>query len=207
MSSRSLQPFETPLVGMNLIEASAGTGKTWAISALYLRLILESDLRVPNILVVTYTRAATGELKERLRDAIVRAIAAFTKGDAGNDTLVTPLLGRISDSGLAVRKLRRALADFDQAAVFTIHGFCERVLSDSAFQSAVSFDTEVIADEQSLLGEVIDDLWRRDIYPADPYWVDWLAEYRGLKTSDDLDRKSTRLNSSHVRTSRMPSSA
>ena len=188
MSSRSLQPFETPLVGMNLIEASAGTGKTWAISALYLRLILESDLRVPNILVVTYTRAATGELKERLRDAIVRAIAAFTKGDAGNDTLVTPLLGRISDSGLAVRKLRRALADFDQAAVFTIHGFCERVLSDSAFQSAVSFDTEVIADEQSLLGEVIDDLWRRDIYPADPYWVDWLAEYRGLKTSDDLLR-------------------
>ena len=92
MSSRPLNPFTVPLEGVNLVEAAAGTGKTWTITALYLRLLLEQDLPVARILVVTYTRAATGELRQRLRDALVRALEAFCSGDAGTDPLVAPLL-------------------------------------------------------------------------------------------------------------------
>ena len=94
MRATALQPFEVPLSGVSLVEAAAGTGKTWSISALYLRLVLESDTAVPNILVVTYTRAATGELKERLRTALTQAIAAFEDDTAGDDPLLAPLLLR-----------------------------------------------------------------------------------------------------------------
>ena len=186
MSVTALQPFEVPLRGVSLVEAAAGTGKTWTISALYLRLVLESDAAVPNILVVTYTRAATGELKERLRTALTQAIAAFEDDSAVDDPLLAPLLLRYPDRKKSLLKLRSAVAEFDQAAIFTIHSFCERVLSDSAFQSAMTLDNELLLDEESLRAEVLDDLWRRDIYPAGPIWTGWLAAQKKLKTADDL---------------------
>ncbi|SVD01730.1 uncharacterized protein METZ01_LOCUS354584, partial [marine metagenome] len=105
---------------------------------------------VAKILVVTYTRAATGELRQRLRDALVRSLEAFSSGDAGADPLVGPLLAAGYDASACVLKLRRAVADFDQAAVFTIHAFCERVLSDSAFQSGMALDTELMPNDESL---------------------------------------------------------
>ena len=188
MNAPLLDPFSAPLQGVNLVEAAAGTGKTWTITALYLRLLLEADLNVGNILVVTYTRAATGELRQRLRDALSKALDAFSgagEGD-GNDPLIGPLLSRYPDHRACVLKLRRAIADFDQAGVFTIHGFCERVLGDSAFQSAIALETQVLADQQSLLGEVVDDLWRTEIYPASHTWVNWLASIKQLRSADDL---------------------
>ncbi len=94
MSAQSLDPFSTPLHGVNLVEAAAGTGKTWTITALFLRLLLEGDLSVGNILVVTYTRAATGELRQRLREALSKALAAFAGEGNESDPLVGPLLSR-----------------------------------------------------------------------------------------------------------------
>ena len=181
-----LDPFEVTLRGSHLIEAAAGTGKTWTIAALYLRLILEADVLVPNVLVVTYTRAATGELKQRLREALETAVAAFKNKDAKDHPLISPLLARSVTPNEDLRKLQRALAYFDQAAVFTIHGFCERVLSDYAFQSAGAFETERLADEQALFSEVVDDLWRTEMYSASRSWSSWLAAYKGLRHSDDL---------------------
>ena len=189
MSSRPLNPFTVPLEGVNLVEAAAGTGKTWTITALYLRLLLEQDLPVARILVVTYTRAATGELRQRLRDALVRALEAFCSGDAGTDPLVAPLLTAGYDASACVLKLRRAVADFDQAGVFTIHAFCERVLSDSAFQSGMALDTELMPNDESLLAEVTDDLWRKEIYPASPCWVNWLSSNEKLRSADDLRQR------------------
>ncbi|HIE76041.1 MAG TPA: hypothetical protein EYP93_07585, partial [Gammaproteobacteria bacterium] len=110
-------------------------------TALYLRLLLEGEMQVGQILVVTYTRAATGELRQRLRGALTKALNAFGGKDDGDDPLVGPLLLRYPDHHACALKLRRAIADFDQAGVFTIHGFCERVLGDSAFQSAIAFET------------------------------------------------------------------
>ena len=189
MSVRPLDPFAVPLKGVNLVEAAAGTGKTWTITALYLRLLLEQDLPVARILVVTYTRAATGELRQRLRDALVRSLEAFSSGDAGADPLVGPLLAAGYDASACVLKLRRAVADFDQAAVFTIHAFCERVLSDSAFQSGMALDTELMPNDESLLAEVTDDLWRKEIYPASACWVNWLSGTENLHSADDLRQR------------------
>ena len=186
MIARSLDPFTVALQGINLVEAAAGTGKTWTITALYLRLLLEGEMQVGQILVVTYTRAATGELRQRLRGALTKALNAFGGKDDEDDPLVGPLLLRYPDHHACALKLRRAIADFDQAGVFTIHGFCERVLGDSAFQSAIAFETEVLADERALLGEVVDDLWRREIYPGSHTWVGWLASHKQLRSANDL---------------------
>ena len=92
MSARPLDPFGVVLQGVNLVEAAAGTGKTWTITVLYLRLLLERDLPVARILVVTYTRAATGELRQRLRDALVAALEAFERPTVCTDPMIAPLL-------------------------------------------------------------------------------------------------------------------
>ena len=107
---------------MNLVEAAAGTGKTWAITSLYLRLLLEHRLTVANVLVVTYTRAATRELRVRIRKRLRQALNAFESGFVNGDAVLQAQLENCADHTQAVGYLRRALADFDEAAIFTIHG-------------------------------------------------------------------------------------
>ena len=165
MDSRSVA-----LSGSNLVEAAAGTGKTWTIATLYLRLVLEKDLDVGNILVVTYTHAATRELRQRIRSRLVDALEAYRRGETGEDPLGT---GQ-PDAGQALKRLQRAVVDFDEAAIFTIHGFCRRALAESAFESALPFESELLTDEREFLGQVVDDFWRREMYPASILWVDWL---------------------------------
>ena len=91
MNPKPLDPFDAPLEGMNLIEAAAGTGKTWTIIALYLRLLLEQELSVRNILVVTYTRAATRELHQRIRKSLGQALSSFESGECFEDPLLKEL--------------------------------------------------------------------------------------------------------------------
>jgi exodeoxyribonuclease V beta subunit len=143
-----------PLSGTNLIEASAGTGKTYTLAELYLRLVLEQNLTVDKILVVTYTRAATEELRDRLRQKLVDARDA--------------LLETQSENKRDFHKLNLAIQSFDQAAIFTIHGFCQRVLTDFAFESGLRFDVELIGDEREILQAATDDFWRREISQSDP---------------------------------------
>ncbi len=170
---------------MNLVEAAAGTGKTWAITSIYLRLLLEHHLTVANVLVVTYTRAATRELRGRIRERLRQALDAFESGLVNDDPVLQAQLENCGDHTQAAGDLRRALADFDEAAIFTIHGFCQRVLADSAFESAMPFESELLVDESEVLAEVINDFWRREIYPAGRLWVSWLQN-RGVSTPDDL---------------------
>ena len=165
-----MDSYTVPLTGSNLVEAAAGTGKTWTIAALYLRLVLEKDIAVGNILVVTYTHAATRELRQRIRSRLVEALQVCRQGNAGVD----PLFAAHSDMDLVLRRLQRAVVDFDEAAIFTIHGFCRRVLAESAFESALPFESELLTDEREILVEVVDDFWRRELYPAGILWVDWL---------------------------------
>ena len=131
--TRHFDLLSNPLEGTNLTEASAGTGKTYTIAGLFLRLILEKHLAVNNILVVTFTEAATEELKERIRDKLTEAIEAFTKGRS-EDTLLNELVKRCGNSKEALRSLRDAVRNFDQAAIFTIHGFCRKMLQENALQ-------------------------------------------------------------------------
>jgi exodeoxyribonuclease V beta subunit len=166
MSIRLLEHLTVPLEGMNLIEASAGTGKTWAIASLYLRMLLEKGLRPEELLVVTYTEAATQELRSRIRDRIREALEVM-RGAAPADPFLEGLRNRSSRSGrieVDSSRLESALTAFDTAAILTIHGFCLRALQDHAFESGALYDTALAADRNPLLREVADDFWRRRFF-------------------------------------------
>ncbi|MCB1858336.1 MAG: exodeoxyribonuclease V subunit beta [Gammaproteobacteria bacterium] len=165
--------FETPLEGLNLVEASAGTGKTYTISGLYLRLVVELGLSVDKILVVTYTKAATAELRERIRRLLVDANSALENGST-TEKIGSELIRRCADRRLACRRLQLAILDFDRANISTIHGFCQRMLADHAFESGAPFDTEILADQRRLVQEVVDDFWRLRVQDLAPGLIDYL---------------------------------
>jgi exodeoxyribonuclease V beta subunit len=166
--------LNSPLEGRNLIEASAGTGKTHAISRIFLRLLLEKPIELNKILAVTFTEAATEELRRRIRLIIVEAKQAFETGKT-EDPLLAGLLARC-DTTQAIDRLHFALRDFDTVAVFTVHGFCSRVLYDNAFECNQTFDAEVITDQADLFQEVVDDFWRRHFLQASPLFVAYALE-------------------------------
>ena len=147
-----LDVAQVALDGTVAIEASAGTGKTHTITRLYLRLVVEKALPVDRILVVTYTVAATAELRSRIRD-LLASVAGGLAGRGLEDELVATLVARVGRE-LARRRVEDALRGFDQAAIFTIHGFCQRVLAEKAFESAMPFRSELLADETDLLREI-----------------------------------------------------
>ena len=164
-----LDVFRCDLDGINLIEASAGTGKTWNICGLYLRLLLERGLDVQQILVVTFTNAATAELRERIRTRIVETRDYLVSGIApGGDPFVPTLVNelaerqKIAEEDL-IRRLDLALRTFDEASIFTIHGFCQRALGDNPFAAGLPMAMELIQDDSDLLMESVHDFWRRHI--------------------------------------------
>lgn len=167
--------IQTPLrPGRTLIEASAGTGKTYTIAAIVLRLIVEKDLLIREILVTTYTELATAELRDRIRRLVRAAFLAFqgtgTAQDEPNE-LIAALLERAGDRNLAASRLNFALQTFDEAPIYTIHGFCQRMLKEHAFESGGLFDAELIMDQTHILREIVDDFWRSHFYERDPVLV------------------------------------
>jgi len=164
-----MQPFnlsQCPLMGVNLIEASAGTGKTHALAGLYLRLIIENKLAPKHILVITFTKAATAELKNRIRKMLHRARQAFQTGSS-TDELLQSLLEKYTaeeQRKSILRQLTRVLANYDETAIYTIHGFCDRILRENAFESGIMFDAEIIANQQHIEEEFAADYWRRNFY-------------------------------------------
>ncbi|HHE32713.1 MAG TPA: exodeoxyribonuclease V subunit beta [Chlorobaculum parvum] len=167
MTIRILDHAAVPLSGMNLIEASAGTGKTYAIASLYLRLLIERELRPEQILVVTFTEAATRELRSRIRRRICEALDVM-RGEPTEDDFLVELVDRADATAgsteQAATLLEAALAEFDMASIFTIHGFCLRALQDHAFESGALYDTELIDDQSALARQVIDDFWRERFF-------------------------------------------
>jgi exodeoxyribonuclease V beta subunit len=188
--SRLLDALTFPLHGSRLIEASAGTGKTYTIAALYLRLVLGHGSRAdedtgglwdrpeeasayarpllpPEILVMTFTRAATRELSNRVRERLVQA-AAYFRGEAEQDD---PYLDALADSyddagrERAAHRLVLAAETMDEAAIFTIDAWCQRMLREHAFDSGSLFDEELVSDERALFEDAAHDYWRQQVYP------------------------------------------
>jgi len=159
--------IDYPLSGVHLIEASAGTGKTYTISALLVRLLLERELAVRQILVVTYTKAATEDLRLRVRQMVGNCLQAFVAGK-GQDDFQRSLLAKVGNHDQARLRLLSALQDFDEAAIFTIHAFCQRMLRENSLESEALFDTELVPDVDDLLHEIAADFWRlqMDRFPA-----------------------------------------
>lgn len=171
MSYRELDIAQVPLDGTTLIEASAGTGKTYAIANLFLRLVLEEELEVRRILVVTFTEAATKELRDRIRRNLSLARHTLGKPEACRDSTVARIMATVLASKSeerAAKLLRRAVISFDEASIFTIHGFCKRVLDENAFESGIMFDTELVTDQAALVQDITDDFWRRNFSDATP---------------------------------------
>ncbi len=164
-----------PLEGTNLTEASAGTGKTFAITGLFIRLILEKKLSVSEILVVTFTEAATEELKDRIRSRLRAGIEAFTTGHS-EDAFLDELVKKYGNSQAAAGRLKEAVRAFDQAAIFTIHGFCRRMLHENAFESGSLFDTELVTDGDVLKAEIVADFWRKHFYNASPLFIRYAVD-------------------------------
>lgn len=179
--SDPLHPLRMPLRGCHLIEASAGTGKTFTIAMLYVRLVLGHGttdtahgrpLTPPEILVVTFTEAATQELRDRIRARLSQAATYFRIDPAqitapdGEDLLhelrsqYTP-----ADWPTCARKLEVAAEWMDEAAVSTIHGWCNRMLHEHAFDSLSLFNQTLETDPSDLRSEVVRDYWRRFYYP------------------------------------------
>ncbi|MDJ0765404.1 MAG: exodeoxyribonuclease V subunit beta [Myxococcota bacterium] len=169
--SKPRNALDIPLKGINLIEASAGTGKTYTLTTLVLRLIAETDLPIEKILVVTFTEAAAAELKVRVRARLKDALKALSQ-DWSTDELIGRYQKGRSDEILRIEgRIARALRDFDAARISTIHGFCKRMLEENAFESSVPFDSELIEDESALVEEIARDFWAKETYDSEPIFV------------------------------------
>jgi exodeoxyribonuclease V beta subunit len=165
------EPFDVcgPLpTGVTVLEASAGTGKTWTIAALAARYVAEGT-PLKELLLVTFTRMATGELRDRVRERLVSTEQALDRVLAGEEPADDPLVRLLASEDVARRhdNLARALADFDAATVATIHGFCQEVLGSLGI--AADVDGEFVEDVADLRDEVVDDLYvRRFLREAQP---------------------------------------
>lgn len=155
---KNLVAHEIGLTGKHLIEASAGTGKTYNITRIYLRLLLERRLTVQQILVMTFTKDATEELRGRI-DSFIREAINNWSSLIVEDEYFTAIASQI-DEIEALTLLKTALLFIDEAAIFTIHGFCKRVLNQHAFASGVSFNALMEANSQDLELEACQDWYR-----------------------------------------------
>ena len=182
---RKLDPLTLPLRGSQLIEASAGTGKTFTLALLYVRLVLGhrtaeeplgEGIMPPHLLVVTFTEAATKELRDRIRARLTEAAALFAVPPKTVDTAEKakdPLVHLRNacppaDWPACRRKLLLAAEWMDEAAVSTIHGWCNRMLSEHAFDSGSLFRQTLETNQTDLLDNVVRDYWRTFVYPLPP---------------------------------------
>ena len=178
-------PFEVcgdlPTRGMTLLQASAGTGKTFTIAALTTRYVAEAGLPIDRLLVITFTRMATGELRERVRDRLVRAhdgLADILAGGPGHDD--DELVRHLADAlrpevELRCARLAKAIADFDAATIETTHGFCLQVLYGLGTAGDVDREVTLVEDVSDVLKEVVDDLYLRR-FAGTPNLIDFTRD-------------------------------
>lgn len=176
---QALNPLTMPLRGRQVIEASAGTGKTWTLAALYVRLVLGHvpdrsalgpALFPPQILVMTFTDAATAELRGRIRERLAQAAAHFRQDSRAEPDDFLRELGEQIDPAAwpeAAWRLDMAAQWMDDAAIFTIHGWSHRMLRQHAFDSASLFEQARVEDAQRLQLMAVQDYWREWFYPLD----------------------------------------
>ncbi|MFN2320677.1 MAG: UvrD-helicase domain-containing protein [Dermatophilaceae bacterium] len=159
--------------GTVLLEASAGTGKTWTIAALVTRYVAEGVATLPQMLIVTFGRAASQELRARVREQLVIAEGALSQALTGDeqvpaDPLLALLIGTEPDElTRRHRRVRAALTHFDAATIATTHQFCQQVLRSLGVAGTSDAGATLVEDLDDLLVEVVDDLYLRGFIRAD----------------------------------------
>ena len=183
-------PLTIPLPGVHSIAASAGTGKTYTIATLYLRYLLETDCVVDQVLVATYTEAATAELKDRLRGRLQEASQVLrhccdlpsARRFVDDDKADPVVVGVLEQAGawspdtkrLVANRLDTAILDFDHAPISTIHGFCNRVLQELVFETGGRFDVELVTTQTPMIEEPVSDFASQWWTGSDPAMSRWL---------------------------------
>ncbi|MCO5248727.1 MAG: UvrD-helicase domain-containing protein [Chitinophagales bacterium] len=165
---------EVKLEGSHLIEASAGTGKTYSIAILVLRLIIEKEIPIQEILMVTFTKAAVAELEERVRK-FVREAYRYSLDEEETDKTISFIVDRYG-KGNAREKLKTALLFLDEISVLTIHGFSQQTLNEYAFETQQVFRTELMSDTSELIEQEIQAFWRNNITTIMPELLEKLLE-------------------------------
>ena len=147
---RAIESLDHHLV----IEASAGTGKTYTIENLVLRLLEEKkDLQIEEILLVTFTEKATSEMRERIRENFQNRLNQLKK-ETNSEISVNP------EKSLLIEKLQGSINHFDDSAIYTIHGFCQGILQQYAFENSKVFELELI-DEDRLYEKLLHEQQRK----------------------------------------------
>lgn len=159
-------PFEGP----HLVAASAGTGKTYNIQNICARLVAEKGFRVEEIQVMTFTEAATKELRDRIRKVLALFRTYLAVGADATPEKERARLAKLTECvdanttrEEAVGRLDRAIMDFDRAAISTIHGFCHRVLARYAFETKSSFSMQMATDSTEEVEALAQDWWRENL--------------------------------------------
>ena len=176
------------LSGKNLIEASAGTGKTFSVAILTLRLILEKQVNVNEVLMVTFTEAATAELSERVGSFINQAYRSVL-GEKVEESMIGDLVAdamEIQGKEAVLETLSAARLLRDELNVFTIHAFCSQVLKQEAFATGQLFNSEITGDEKQFLIEGLKEYWREHVATLSTELLTWLSEETDFSFSDAL---------------------
>ncbi len=170
MAKTNFDVTKVALKGSNLIEASAGTGKTYSIAILVIRLVIEKKIELKEILMVTFTKAAVAELEVRIRQFIREAYTYASHGVKIDDETIQEIV----DNGIqqfdkeeVLALLMKARRQLDETSIFTIHSFCQLTLNEFAFETGQAFNSEVIEDEASLINEAVNEYWRKNITTLD----------------------------------------
>ena len=170
--------ISAPLNGTNLVEASAGTGKTYSIGILVLRLLLEKKLQLKEILMVTFTNAAVAELEQRIRLFIRKAYKASLNEEI--DDLMISELVKATIKSKGEKETRQILKDavlfLDETNVLTIHGFCQQTLTEFAFETGQMFGIELLQDASGILEEKINQFWRQYVTTIPSELLSYLIE-------------------------------
>ncbi|MFK7957906.1 MAG: exodeoxyribonuclease V subunit beta [Lysobacterales bacterium] len=184
-----MQTFElttVPLGGWNLLEANAGTGKTYSICGLYLRLILERSLSHDEIITITFTRAATGELRTRLMQTLVKAQQALTEKPSNEPDPIQQICAPFHGDTAALARIEQALRSFDLAPVLTIHSFCQRVLTESSLTTGFNVDAQVLDHQNEVLGDIVQAAWQTHLETLSAPLVRYLKKFNRKNLSAEI---------------------
>lgn len=168
MPDNKYKPFDVATVALensNLIEASAGTGKTYSIGILTIRLIIEKEVPLPEILMVTFTNAAIAELELRIREFVKKA-NKVAKGEEINDALISEIVKKTieeKDREKVINLLENAIHALDEVRIMTIHSFCQKTLNEFSIETKQLFQPELVPEIDSLMEPLVQDFWRKHI--------------------------------------------
>lgn len=168
MSQNTFEDFNVRTVGQtgkNLVEASAGTGKTFSIGILVLRLVLENEIPIEKILLVTFTKNAVAELEERIRSFVRQANNYLVNDGPAIDDIKEVVDASVANKGrkAAILSLQGALLFLDQLAVMTIHSFCQQTLNNQAFETGQLFGSELRPSMDEVYEFYVNQFWRKHI--------------------------------------------